>query len=94
MDKGGFLLPAPALQLHFTCNGFGHVLIALEPDQAVAVVIRREAVTLLPLVLKHTLVQVAGYADVDRAAAACNDVGEVASLVITRMLAENDCSVL
>ena len=52
--------------------------VVLEPHEPIAVVFRREAFALFPFVLKHTFVKVSSDADVERVAAACHDVCEIA----------------
>ena len=62
-------------------NRLLNVLAVLESDEAVAVVTRSETITFLPFVLKHALLQITGYSDIDGAASACHDVGAVRSVM-------------
>src|SRR5579859_4035328 len=80
-DERGFLFAAPAFQLLFARNRLCNILITLEPHKAIAVVLLCESIMLFPFVFKHALEQIAGHPDVDGAASARHDVGEVTSLV-------------
>jgi hypothetical protein len=55
--------------------------MALEPDEAITVLSRSEALVLFPLVPKDAFEQVAGHADVKRPAAAGHPVNQVGALV-------------
>ena len=55
--------------------------MSFEPHESIAVVLCREAVVLLPFVLKHTLEKLACDTDVERMAAARHDVCEIAAFV-------------
>jgi hypothetical protein len=58
-----------------------HLLTALEPHQAVAVVAGAETFVLSPRMLENTSGEVAGDSDVERVAAAGDDVWAVAVFV-------------
>ena len=58
-----------------------NLLVSFEPHESIAVVLCREALVLLPFVLKHPFVKVAGDADVERVTATRHDVCEIAVLV-------------
>jgi hypothetical protein len=55
--------------------------VALKPDQAIAVIGCREALALLSLMFENALLQVPGYANLQGAAAAGHDVGEVTAFM-------------
>jgi hypothetical protein len=55
--------------------------MTLKPDQAIAIVSRSVAIVLFPFMVEDTLKQVAGRADVERAASAGHDICEITSLV-------------
>ena len=62
-------------------DGFGDVVVSLEPYQAIAVVTGSKALMLLPFVLKYTLVKIACYSDVQRVTPAGHNVSEIRALV-------------
>ena len=64
----------PAFQLLFACNGISDVNKSFKPDKPIAWVGGRESGVLFSLVLKDTLVQISGNADVQGATTARNDV--------------------
>ncbi len=76
-DQGDLFVAAPSLELLFAGDGLGDFLIALEPDESIAVVLLCEAVVFPPFVLEDALFQIAGDANVERVAAAGHDVGEI-----------------
>jgi hypothetical protein len=77
-DESDFLFAPPAFELLLPFDSSGYLLICLKPDEAVTVVALRKTIMLAPFVLEDALLQVAGHADVERMAAACHDVSEVA----------------
>src|SRR6266702_6046369 len=81
LNQSNLLCASPALHLLLPRNRLLNVLEVLEPDEAVAVVTRSETITFLPFVLKHALLQITGYSDIDVAASACHDVGAVRSVM-------------
>jgi hypothetical protein len=67
--------------------------MALEPDQAIAVVASGEPFMLLPFVLENTLEEVARYSNIEGVAAAGHDVRAVGVLVhwlIVRFVGEEE----
>ena len=58
-----------------------HVLVALEPNEAIAVIARGETLVLLPFVLEDTLEEIACNSDVEGMAAAGHDVRAIGALV-------------
>ena len=76
-DKRYLLGSRPTLQLLFSCDCVFYFTEALEPDQAVAVILSCESRKHFLFVLQYTCLKVAGYADVKRTASARNHVREV-----------------
>ncbi len=64
LDESKLLRASPAFEFLFTRNRFPHILMTLEPDQAVAVVTRGEPAMLFPFALENTLQEIARYSDV------------------------------
>ncbi len=79
-DKSDFLGASPAFQLLFSLDRAAYIAKAFEPDEAVAIVERGEALVRLFPVLEDTFEKVAGKADVEGSAFAGDDVGEVGAL--------------
>lgn len=74
-DEGEFLFASPALELGFTGDGDADVVVDLVLEQAGAAVLRGKAFEGAVAVLAHTDIQLAGDADVERAAVTAHDVG-------------------
>src|SRR5579863_2574225 len=80
-DESDFSGAPPALQFFLPSDGSLDVLMALEPDEAIAVVSRCEAFMLFPFVLEYAFEQITCHANVERSAAAGHHVGAIGALV-------------
>jgi hypothetical protein len=71
-----------------------HVLLTLEPDEAITVVARGEPLVLPPFVLEDTLEEVTRYSDVEGMAATGHHVRAIGTLVhglIVRRIGRMEC---
>jgi hypothetical protein len=76
-DQRQLLGPTPPFQLFFASNGFCYFPVVFKPDQAIAIVALGEPIVFFPFMLEHPLAQVSRDADVDRPAAAGDNIGLV-----------------
>jgi len=80
-DERDLFRASPAFEFLFAGNRSLHVLVALEPDEAIAIVARGEPLVLPPFVLEYTFEQIARYSDVNRMAATGHNVRAIGSLM-------------
>jgi len=86
LDEFDLSYSLPALQLLLACDRLRDRGVSFEPDQPIAVISSSKAIVLLPFVLEHSFMQVAGDADIESMAATGHDVGEIRALVHGGML--------
>ena len=55
LDEGNFAVAFPAFQFLLASDGFGDLVVDLEPYQAIAVITGGKTVLLFPIVLEHSL---------------------------------------
>ena len=83
LDQRKLSLPLPTLQLFFTSDGCRNLAIGLVIKQAVNLILGAEPAKSVLFVLTHPKGQVAGDADVQRAAEAAENVNRIAMQTLT-----------
>ena len=82
LDQRNLSLPLPTLQLFFASNGCRNLPIGLVIAQAVNPILGGESTKRVLFVLTHSKGQIAGDADVQRAAEAAENVNRIATLAL------------
>src|SRR5258708_28971313 len=77
LDQRGFLFATPALDLLFTGYCRTHLLEAFVVNQAMALILFREAFNRVELVLMNALVEISSDSDIKRTGAACEDIDPI-----------------